>query len=320
MIKAGIVGGAGYTAGELIRILINHPEVEISFVHSKSNAGNFIYDVHRDLIGDTALKFTDQLSDNVDVVFLCMGHGQSRIFLQENKIADHIKIIDLSQDFRLKGDHDFIYGLPELNKEAIKKAHHLANPGCFATAIQLAFLPLASQQLLQDDVHINAVTGSTGAGQSPSPTTHFSWRSNNVSVYKTFSHQHLNEIGQSILQLQESFAQKLHFIPVRGAFTRGILATVYLKSSLSITDAYQLYSEYYHDHPFVIVSEKNPDVKQVVNTNKCILYLDKHDDILLIVSEIDNLVKGASGQAVQNMNLMFGLDEKIGLNLKSVAF
>jgi len=319
MIKAGIIGGAGYTAGEMLRILLNHPKVEISFVHSKSNAGNPVASVHQDLIGETDLVFSADFHQKVDVLFLCLGHGQSKVFLDENPFPDAVKIIDLSQDYRL-GESDFVYGLPELNKAAIQQAAKIANPGCFATAIQLALLPLAAEKLLREDVHINAVTGSTGAGQGLSATSHFSWRNNNVSVYKTFSHQHLKEIRQSLQQLQDAFAQELYFIPVRGNFTRGILATAYTRSDLSLEEAKALYREFYRDHPFTIISDENPALKQVVNTNKCVLHLQKHENMLLVVSIIDNLVKGASGQAVQNMNLMFGLEETEGLKLKPVGF
>ena len=321
MIKAGIAGGAGYTGGELLRILIHHPQVEIAFVHSNSNAGNKLYEVHRDLNGETDLLFTDQLSFDIDVLFLCMGHGQSRQFVQDHQIPEHVKIIDLSQDFRIASPgNDYVYGLPELNREQIREAVHLANPGCFATGIQLALLPLAKAGLLTEHVHVNGITGSTGAGQAPSVTTHFSWRSNNISAYKTFNHQHLKEINQSLHQLQPDFNKKLYFIPVRGDFARGIFTSAYTQTSMSLEEAVLLYHEYYQDHPFAIVSDQNPDLKQVVNSNKCLVYLEKHEDVLLIITVIDNLLKGASGQAVQNMNLMFGLDEKTGLNLKSIAF
>lgn len=321
MIKVGIIGGAGYTAGELIRILINHPDAEIKFIHSSSNAGNPISDVHQGLLGETDLYFTSKMTfDEVDVVFLCMGHGDSTGFMAETEIPDHLKVIDLSNDFRLKGDHNFIYGLPELNRRATCTSTHVANPGCFATAIQLALLPLAKNLLLNSDVHVNAITGSTGAGQKPTKYSHFSWRNNNVSVYKAFQHQHLGEIVQSLKQLQNSFESKVHFIPVRGNFSRGILAMVYTQCDLELTEAKKLYKEYYAKDPFTIVSEYNPDLKQVVNTNKCVVYLEKHDDQLLIITAIDNLVKGASGQAVQNMNLMFELEETIGLRLKATAF
>ncbi|MFI5163707.1 MAG: N-acetyl-gamma-glutamyl-phosphate reductase [Bacteroidia bacterium] len=325
LIKTGIAGGAGYTGGELIRILLNHPFAEIGFVHSKSNAGNLLSDAHPDLLGETEMKFSSSLSDNIDVLFLCMGHGESVKFLSDNKISKRIKIIDLSQDFRLSPksqveSRKFVYGLPELNRDEIKKADNIANPGCFATAIQLALLPLAEKKSLNDEVHISAVTGSTGAGQSLSATNHFTWRNNNISIYKAFEHQHLKEINQSLKQLQKNFSSDTNFIPYRGNFTRGILAAAYVNSKLSLKEATKVYKEYYRSHPFVTVSEKNPDVKQVVNTNKCILYLEKHGGKLFIQSVIDNLTKGASGQAVQNMNLMFGLEETYGLKLKPSAF
>jgi N-acetyl-gamma-glutamyl-phosphate reductase len=324
-VKAGIIGGAGYTGGELIRILINHPQVEIAFIHSKSNAGNYVSEVHTDLFGDTDLKFTDQLSQDIDVLFLCVGHGDAKKFLDANSFDERIKIIDLSQDFRLiqnskLKNQDFTYGLPELNRDNLKEAHHVANPGCFATSIQLALLPLASKGLLRGEIHINATTGSTGAGQSLSTTSHFSWRNNNLSVYKAFGHQHLNEIGQSINQLQADFKDDLNFIPQRGDFARGILAAIYLDCELTQAEAEELYTDYYSLHPFTHVSKKNIDLKQVVNTNKCLVHLEKHENKLFIVSVIDNLLKGASGQAVQNMNLMFGLPETTGLKLKSAAF
>jgi len=322
MIKAGIIGGAGYTAGELIRILVHHPHVEITFVNSSSNAGNSITDVHEGLIGEIDLKFTAELPlDKIDVLFLCTAHGDSKKFLTENDVPENVKIVDLSTDFRQKrDDHDFVYGLPELNRDKIKQSCHVANPGCFATAIQLAILPLAAKCLIVDDVHINAITGSTGAGVKLAATSHFSWRNDNISIYKAFEHQHLQEINQSVHQLQSDFAYNINFIPVRGNFTRGIFATAYTKSKLTIKEANELYKDFYKDSAFTFVVNKNPDLKQVVNTNKGIVYLEKHGDYLLIVSIIDNLLKGASGQAVQNMNLMFGLDEKIGLNLKSVGF
>jgi len=338
-IKAGIIGGAGYTGGEMLRILIHHPNVEIAFVNSTSNAGNLIFDVHTDLIGDTDLRFTDELPQDIDVLFLCVGHGDAKKFLSANPINDNIKIIDLSQDFRLTGNskfsaidsglttqdsglknRDFLYGLPELNREAIKSASNIANPGCFATCIQLGLLPLAAKGLLKNEVHINATTGSTGAGQSLSTTSHFSWRNNNLSVYKAFEHQHLNEIGESLKQLDSDVNQELNFVPQRGDFTRGILAAMYTESDLTLEDAQTLYEEYYSTHPFTHVSKKNIDLKQVVNTNKALIYIEKHGNKLFIVSIIDNLLKGASGQAVQNMNLMFGLEERQGLNLKATAF
>jgi len=326
MIKAGIVGGAGYTGGELIRILINHPDVEIAFIQSNSNAGNFISDVHTDLFGDTQLKFTKEISNNIDVLFLCVGHGDAKKFLDANKINDKIKIIDLSQDYRLKPEtqnselRTFVYGLPELQKEKIKTALNIANPGCFATCIQLGVLPLAAGGFLSDEVHISATTGSTGAGQSLSPTSLFSWRNNNLSIYKAFEHQHLGEINQSLVSLQQNFNKTINFIPYRGDFTRGIIASMYTIYNQSLEQAKELYTDFYKHQPFVHISEKNIDLKQVVNTNKCLLYLEKHGDKLMIVSIIDNLLKGASGQAVQNMNLMFGFDESLGLKLKAVAF
>jgi N-acetyl-gamma-glutamyl-phosphate reductase len=324
-IKIGVVGGAGYTGGELLRILVNHPNAEIAFVHSKSNAGNFIYDTHTDLIGDTNLKFTDTLSDDIDVLFLCTGHGEAKKFLAENKIVPKIKLIDLSQDHRLNSKNSnvanpFVYGLPELNHALIKEANYIANPGCFATCIQLGLLPLAANNLLNNDVHISATTGSTGAGQSLSATSHFSWRQNNLSIYKAFEHQHLAEIGQSLTQLQASFSKDLNFIPYRGAFTRGIMATLYTECELSVEKIQKIYEDYYEIHPFVNISKKAIDLKQVVNTNKCLLQIEKHHGKVLITSCIDNLLKGASGQAVQNMNLAFGLEETAGLKLKANYF
>lgn len=321
-IKAGIVGGAGYTGGEMLRILVNHPSVDIVFVHSNSNAGNLISDVHTDLLGDTDLKFTDQLSAEIDVLFLCVGHGDAKKFLAANTIANGVKIIDLSQDFRLKANagENWVYGLPEMNIEKIKNADFIANPGCFATCIQLGLLPLAAKGLIKTEVHINATTGSTGAGQSLSSTAHFSWRNNNLSVYKAFEHQHLNEIGESLKQLDSAFNQVLNFIPQRGDFTRGILAAMYLESDLTAEAAQSIYEDFYAVHPFTHVSKKNIDLKQVVNTNKALVHVEKHGNKLFIVSIIDNLLKGASGQAVQNMNLIFGLPETEGLRLKAQAF
>jgi len=322
MIRIGIIGGAGYTAGELLRILLNHPQVEVVFVNSSSNAGNAVTDVHGGLIGECSLVFTDALLlDQVDVLFLCSAHGDSKKFLEENEVPAWVKIIDLSTDYReTRPDHDFVYGLPEMNKAAITKALHLANPGCFATCIQLALLPLAANNLLKAEIHVNAITGSTGAGVKPSSTSHFSWRNDNISVYKAFSHQHLHEIGQSLRGLQAGFSHDINFIPVRGDFARGIFASVYTDFEGSLEDAEKLYQEYYKDAAFTFISKKNVDLKQVVNTNKCVLHLEKHGKKLLVISVIDNLLKGASGQAVHNMNLMFGLDEKTGLGLKPVAF
>lgn len=322
MIKAGIIGGAGYTAGELIRILLNHPQVELVFVNSTSNAGNKLTDVHGGLLGETDMSFTDQLPyDKIDVLFFCTAHGDTKKFLDANDIPDHLKIIDLSTDYRHKAvGNKFIYGLPELNKEEIKQSSYVANPGCFATAIQLGLLPLAKANKLTSEIHVNAITGSTGAGVKPSATSHFSWRENNISVYKAFEHQHLTEIKQSLNQLQVSFGEDINFIPVRGNFTRGIFVSTYINYDGTIEDAEKLYKDYYKDSPFTIISDKNIDLKQVVNTNKCVLHLEKHGNKLLILSCIDNLVKGASGQAVHNMNLIFGLEETIGLNLKASAF
>ncbi|MEI8271055.1 MAG: N-acetyl-gamma-glutamyl-phosphate reductase [Paludibacter sp.] len=321
-IKVGIIGGAGYTAGELLRILINHPNVDILFVNSSSNAGNRVADVHNGLIGETNLTFTSELPLNkVDALFLCSAHGDSKKFLDANEVPASVKIIDLSTDYRAKSpNHNFVYGLPELNRDEIRTAMRVANPGCFATAIQLALFPLAAAGLLTDEVHVNAITGSTGAGVKPSDTSHFSWRNNNISIYKAFDHQHLEEIGQSLRQLQAGFKKSVNFIPVRGNFARGIYATTYTTCALSLDEAKKLFSDFYMDAAFTFVVDKNPDMKQVVNTNKAIIYLEKHGNKLLIVSMIDNLLKGASGQAVQNMNLMFGLDEKTGLALKSIGF
>ena len=321
MIETGIIGGAGYTAGELIRILMHHPEVEIAFVHSTSQADAAVTSIHKDLEGEISLSFTNQIKKDVDVIFLCSGHGRSKAFVEEQSFPGETKIIDLSHDFRLaNGSHNFVYGLPELNKSQIQRSTQVANPGCFATCIQLALLPLAFKGLLKDDVHINAVTGSTGAGQQPTHFTHFSWRNNNLSVYKAFEHQHLAEINQSIRSLQPGFDHNLYFIPQRGDFARGILATAYTRFDGDLEEANALYKDYYKDSPFVHITDRNPDLKQVVNTNKCLLYLKRHGDVLLVVSVIDNLVKGASGQAVQNLNLAFGLEEKTGLQLKASVF
>ncbi len=322
MIKIGIIGGAGYTAGELIRLLIYHPEAEIVFINSQSNAGRKITDVHGGLLGETDLKFTDQLPlDTIDVLFFCMGHGDTRRFLESHTLPEGLKVIDLSMDYRLKDEnHDFVYGLPELNRRATCSAQHVANPGCFATAIQLALLPLAKHLMLNDDVMVTAITGSTGAGVKPQATSHFSWRDNNLSVYKAFQHQHVPEIKQSLKQLQQSFDHEIDFIPVRGDFPRGIFAMVTVKSKLEIEELYRIYTEYYENDSFTHVVRENIDLKQVVNTNKCLLHLEKNGDKLLIISCIDNLLKGASGTAVHNMNLMFNLEEKVGLQLKPSAF
>lgn len=325
MIEVGIIGGAGYTAGELIRLLLNHKKVNINFVYSTSNAGNKLYKAHQDLIGTTELSFTNEINTKVDVLFLCLGHGNSKKFLQENSFSESTKIIDLSNDFRLKEnnqfeDKKFVYGLPELNKADIINAQNIANPGCFATALQLAILPLAKANLLKEDIHINAVTGATGAGVSLSSTTHFTWRDNNFSHYKTFTHQHLGEIEKSIHGLQPTFKNDVNFIPNRGNFSRGIFATIYTKYDDSLEDALTLYNNFYKDAAFTFVSNESIHMKQVVNTNKCLLHLLKHGNKLLITSTIDNLIKGASGQAIQNMNLMFGFEETEGLQLKATYF
>lgn len=321
MIKAGIVGGAGYTAGELVRILMGHPGAAIEWINSSSHAGEPVTKVHTDLLGDTDLVFSARPDfESVDVVFLCMGHGRSISFMEENSLPDHLKVIDLSNDFRLdRAAHSFVYGLPEVNRNQISGCQNLANPGCFATSIQLALLPLASRHLL-NEIHVHAITGSTGAGQAPSGTTHFSWREGNVSVYKSFRHQHLGEMKETMKELMPGFDRPFNFVPMRGNFTRGILASVYLDFDGDEEEAIELFKKYYSDHPFVTVSPQPVDVKQVVNTNKCLLHVEKHDGKLQVVSVIDNLTKGASGQAVQNMNLMFGLDEPEGLRLKPVAF
>lgn len=321
MIKVGIIGGAAYTAGELVRILLWHPQVSLSFVCSKSHAGKPLYMAHRDLIGDTDICFSDEDYKNTDLVFLCSGHGKSKQYLQDNMLPEHVKIIDLSADYRARCiDNDFVYGLPELNIEHIGKAKRIANPGCFATAIQLAILPLAEKKILTDEIHITAITGSTGAGYLPTETSHFSWKNNNVSVYKPFTHQHIAEIKQTVLQLQADFNHDINFIPIRGNFSRGIMSTVYTNTNLSLAHIRQIYSEYYDNHPFVILVNQIPDVKQVVNTNKCLVYLEIFGNKLMIITVIDNLLKGAAGQAVQNMNIMFGIHQKEGLNLKSLAF
>lgn len=322
MIKCGIIGGAGYTAGELIRLLLNHPDAEITFVHSNSNAGNKIADVHSGLFGETDLVFTNELPlDEIDVLFFCTAHGDTKKFLENHTIPEDLKIIDLSMDYRIESpDHDFVYGLPELNRRRICGAKHVANPGCFATCIQLGILPLAKHLMLNSDLHVHAITGSTGAGVKPSPTSHFSWRNDNISIYKPFTHQHLAEIYQSLRQLQHSFTSVVNFIPVRGNFSRGIFATIYLDCKIDLVEIRRIYEEYYANHSFTFITDKNPDLKQVVNTNKCLIHLEKIDNKLLIISTIDNLLKGASGQAVHNMNLLFGLEEKVGLRLKPSAF
>ena len=322
MIRATVIGGAGYTGGEMIRILLNHPDCELKSVHSRSQTGKSVFDVHSDLYGETDLTFTDIFDFDTDVIFLCMGHDESAKFINDNNVPKKVKIVDLSQDFRYsqEADHDFVYGLPEYNRSGIREAENVANPGCFATAIQLALLPLAADNLLRDEIHVSAITGSTGAGQAFSKTSHFTWRSSNISLYKPFSHQHLGEIGQTLSQLQGKPTPPIRFLPYRGNFTRGILASVYTKIDKDLDEIRVSYKDYYDSHPFVGISEYNPDIKQVVNTNKALLYLEKQDDLLLIVSVIDNLIKGASGQAVQNMNLMFGFEETNGLRLKPIGY
>jgi len=323
-IKVGIIGGAGYTGGELIRLLIHHPGVSVSFIHSRSNADKPVYSVHQDLLGETELKFSGELSDNIDVVFLCLGHGESKKFLSENKISEKIKVIDLANDFRLSPSskheaRNFVYGLPELNREQIKTANNVANPGCFATTIQLGLLPLAKAGLLKD-VYTTGITGSTGAGQSLSATSHFSWRENNIQAYKTLSHQHLGEIGESLKQLQPAGDIHVNFVPWRGDFTRGIFISSQLPCDLSLIELNKLYQDFYSGHPFTHITKEPVFLKQAVNTNKCIIQLEQVGSQLVVHSVTDNLLKGASGQAVQNMNLMFGLDETTGLNLKANYF
>jgi N-acetyl-gamma-glutamyl-phosphate reductase len=322
MIKIGIIGGAGYTAGELIRLLINHPEAELVFINSSSNAGHKVTDVHGGLYGECDLMFTDAAPlEEIDLLFFCTAHGDTRKFMESHHIPEHLKIIDLSMDYRIAADdHEFLYGLPELNRRAICRARYVANPGCFATCIQLGLLPLAKHLMLNDDIIVNAITGSTGAGVKPGPTTHFSWRNNNMSVYKAFDHQHVPEIVQSLKQLQNSFRSAIDFIPYRGDFARGIFATLVVKCKVSQEEIVRIYKEYYERDSFVHIVEENIDLKQVVNTNKCLIHLEKHGDKLLIISCIDNLLKGASGQAVHNMNLMFNLEETIGLILKPSTF
>lgn len=322
MIRVGIIGGAGYTAGELIRLLVNHPDVEITFINSSSNAGNKITDVHEGLYGECDLTFTDELPlQDIDLLYFCTAHGDTRKFIESHELPQELKIIDLSMDYRIASDeHEFVYGLPELNRRATCKARYVANPGCFATAIQLALLPLAKNLLLNNDIYVNAITGSTGAGVKPGATSHFSWRDNNLSVYKAFDHQHIPEIVQSLKQLQNSFDVDINFIPYRGNFPRGIFATIVLKCKVELSEINRMFAEYYEKDSFVHIVDKNIDLKQVVNTNKCLLHLEKHGDKLFIISCIDNLLKGASGQAVHNMNLMFNLEETVGLKLKPSAF
>lgn len=323
-IKVGIIGGAGYTGGELIRLLINHPSAELIYIHSKSNAGKKLHAVHQDLVGETSMQFSHEMNDDIDVLFLCVGHGDSIKFLKENNIPGHIKIISLSQDFRLKdksvfNGREFIYGLPEIKREEIKKADNIANPGCFATSIELGLLPFAKMNILKD-VYTTGITGSTGAGQSLSASSHFSWRENNVQAYKTLTHQHLNEINETLNSVSGKTAPSIHFVPWRGDFTRGIFITSQLKCSETLPEMYHVFEEFYKGHPFVKVSREPIFLKQVVNTNNCFINLEQAGDIIVVHSAIDNLLKGASGQAVQNMNLVFGLDETEGLKLKANYF
>ena len=334
MIKVGILGAAGYTGGELIRLLLNHPEAEIVFANSESNAGNLVSDVHEGLVGDTDLRFTaDMPFGQVDVLFFCFGHGKSMQFLQEHTIPEGVKIIDLAQDFRVKSEElgvrseelgvrswPWVYGLPEINRNEIILAQHVANPGCFATAIQLGLIPAAHLNLLKYDVAVNAITGSTGAGQKPGPTTHFSWRNNNLSIYKPFTHQHLAEIRQTLAQVQGHLDVDIDFIPYRGDFTRGIFCTEVIRTKAPAVEVIEAYKDFYADAPFTHYTDKPIDLKQVVNTNKCLVHIDAFDNKLLVTTAIDNLLKGAVGQAVQNMNLMFGIDETAGLRLKASAF
>lgn len=321
MIEAGIIGGAGYTAGELIRILLRHPEVNLNFIYSTSQAGKPISQIHQDLLGETEMNFNGEINTDVDVVFLCLGHGNSIKFLEDHQFSEKTRIVDLSTDYRISAeDHTFVYGLPEFRKKEIQQAHHIANPGCFATAISLALLPLAAEDLLTDEVHINAVTGATGAGTSLSETTHFTWRDNNFSAYKAFEHQHLAEIEQSVRSLQPGFKSALNFIPNRGNFSRGIHCTSYTSFSGTLAIAKEIYHNNYGNAAFTFLVEEELHLKQVVNTNKCLLRLQKLGDKLLITTVLDNLLKGASGQAVQNMNLMFGFEESLGLRLKANYF
>ena len=321
MVRVGILGAAGYTGGELIRLLINHPQAEIVFANSESNAGNRICGVHEGLMGETDMRFTAEMPfGEVDVVFFCFGHGKSRAFLQEHTIPSHVRIIDLAQDFRIAGEHDYVYGLPETHRQEISTCMHLANPGCFATCIQLGLLPALKAGIISGDIHTNGITGSTGAGQKPGATTHFSWRNDNISIYKTFTHQHLHEINQTIHELQPQYDGQMFFIPQRGCFTRGIFVTSYARCNTPIEEVKAIYEDYYRDAAFTHVVSTSPDMKQVVNTNKALVYVERYADQLLMVSCIDNLLKGAVGQAVENMNLMFGLPEDTGLRLKASAF
>ncbi len=321
MLRVGIVGAAGYTGGELLRLLVHHPAVEVVFAHSESNAGRHVYEVHEGLIGDTDMVFASEMAlDEIDVLYMCFGHGKSTAFLAEHAIPSDVRIIDLAQDYRLRGDHDFVYGLPEVNREAIRTARHIANPGCFATAIQLALLPAVQSKSITGDIHINGITGSTGAGQKPGATTHYSWRNDNVSIYKPFTHQHLAEIRQTLTQVDSTFDSRLLFVPQRGCFCRGIFVTAYATCDKTIEEMREIYAAYYSSSPFTHTTTVSPSMKTVVNTNKAVVYVDKYDDQLLMIACIDNLLKGAVGQAVENMNIMFSLSETTGLGLKATAF
>lgn len=322
MIKVGILGAAGYTGGELIRLLLGHPEAAIVFANSESNAGKKVTDVHEGLYGDTDMTFTSEMPfDDVDVLFFCFGHGKSTQFLQQHPVPGHVRIIDLAQDFRLEAPgNDFVYGLPEINRNRIAQARHVANPGCFATCIQLGLLPAANMQIIKGSVAVNAITGSTGAGQKPGATTHFSWRTGNMSIYKPFAHQHVPEIRQSLRQMQGSLEASIDFIPYRGCFARGIFATDVLHTDKDAEEIIKGYKDFYQDEPFTHYVDQPLDLKQVVNTNKALVHCDKIGDKLLVTSCIDNMLKGAVGQAVQNMNIMFGLEETMGLKLKAMAF
>ncbi len=319
MKKVGIIGGAGYTGGELIRLIESHPNLTLDYATSRSQAGELFSNTHHDMFHDDR-AFTDQVHFDVDVIFICAGHGQAKVFMDQHDVPADMRIIDLSHDFRMKGAHGFVYGLPELNQSDIRMATRIANPGCFATSIQLALLPAAKNKLLDRDVHIHAITGSTGAGQAPTATGHFSWRNNNISIYKAFNHQHLLEINQSLQQENHQFDSTLHFVPMRGNFTRGIFASIYWKTSASETTVLDAYREYFKPHPFVYITDRNPNLKSVVNTNYCLLHIKKHGDHLHIISMIDNLIKGASGQALQNYNIMTGIPQEAGLKLKPSYF
>ncbi len=321
MVRVGIMGGAGYTGGELLRVLVNHPAAEIVFVNSRSNAGKLACDIHEGLVGDTDIRFTEDMPfGEIDVLFLCFGHGKSREFVATHDIPRRVKIIDLAQDFRIAGDHDYVYGLPEAHREKIRGARRVANPGCFATCIQLALLPALKNGLISGDIHVNGITGATGAGREPSGTTHYPWRNDNISIYKAFTHQHLSEIRQTIDEVSPGYAGRLLFIPQRGCFARGIFVSAYATCRAGIEEVRAAYDECYNDEPFTHHVLRSPSMKEAVNTNKAVVYVERFDDRLLMVSAIDNLLKGAVGQAVQNMNIMFGLDERAGLCLKATAF